>query len=148
MDCFVYFPTSTSIALDSIGTDFPGPLTLSPSVHAFPALEKGFSKPTGLPLSLKVLEHCLLLPRRPGPRPELGVVRLGELLRLEPLAGLGPDLDEAEDAWARGVLEDVEEEALGLCGACCPHWPVGGLELVDPVRLDVEGHEERALLPG
>ena len=68
--------------------------------------------------------------------------------RLKPLPPFAPDLDKPKAARHLGVLEDVEEQTLGLGGARGPDGAVRGLEGPDVVGRDVELDKERELFLG
>ena len=68
--------------------------------------------------------------------------------RLEPLPALTLGLDKPKPARHLGVLEDVEEQTLGLGGARGPDGAVRGLEGRDVLGRDAELDKERELFLG
>lgn len=115
-------------------------------IHAPGLVEEGVPIDAALAEPLKVLDLGLGGPGGLGLWPHGCIVGFRELLLLEPRPRLVPDLDESEMARVLGVLPHVEEQTLGLARTRGPNRPVGGLEVVDELRLDVQSDEHGQLL--
>lgn len=115
------------------------------SAHELPTIQISLPKTAPFTLTLVVLQISIPLQTRLRFLPQLIVVRLGKLLRLEPFPACAPDLDEPEVARVLRVVKDVEEQALGLATAGFPDWSVRGFPFLDAGGLDVKVDEEGCL---